>query len=195
MIYEDLIKQYEELTDEEKNIFMKFSVFKDISFKNLEEFIESLKNVKEKLDKISTKIILPQVITVYRAFSIRDEEELIPLSKSNLISTSLDIDECSKYIIPNKGFIHYLYQINLEKNSMVAICPYRILIDNHDRLVLTKENESKEIIISKDNFEFEKVVETKAKFNGNEELNIISINAKNVIIDMNNKKQKGLSRN
>ena len=229
MIYEDLIKQYEELTDEEKNIllvyksrlgrainslnnndleikeiydkykslvenpkniFMKFSVFKDISFKNLEEFIESLKNVKEKLDKISAKIILPQDITVYRAFSIRDEEELIPLSKSNLISTSLDIDECSKYIIPNKGFIHYLYQINLEKNSMVAICPYRILIDNHDRLVLTKENESKEIIISKDNFEIEEVVETKAKFNGNEELNIISINAKNVIIDMNNKKQK-----
>lgn len=231
MIYEDLLKQYEELTEEEKNIllvyksrlsrainslnnndseikeiykrykflvenpqniFMKFSVFKDISFKSLEEFIESLLNVKEKLDKISSKIILSQDITVYRAFSIRDDEELISISKSNLVSTSLDIDECSKYIIPNKGYTHYLYQLNLEKGSLVAICPYRILIDNNDRLVLTKDNDSKEIILSKDNFDFEEVVKTESTFNSDEKLNIISINAKvkNIITDMNNKKQK-----
>lgn len=94
MIYEDLIKQYEALTEEEKNtllvyksrlgrainsldnndleikeiyeryknlvenpknLFMKFSVFKDISFKSLEEFIESLIKVKEKLNEISKK--------------------------------------------------------------------------------------------------------------------------------------------
>lgn len=231
MIYEDLLKQYEELTEEEKNIllvyksrlgrainslnnndseikeiykrykflvenpqniFMKFSVFKDISFKSLEEFIESLLNVKEKLDKISSKIILSQDITVYRAFSIRDDEELISISKSNLVSTSLDIDECSKYIIPNKGYTHYLYQLNLEKGSLVAICPYRILIDNNDRLVLTKDNDSKEIILSKDNFDFDEVVKTESTFNSDEKLNIISINAKvkNIITDMNNKKQK-----
>lgn len=231
MIYKDLLKQYEELTEEEKNIllvyksrlgrainslnnndseikeiykrykflvenpqniFMKFSVFKDISFKSLEEFIESLLNVKEKLDKISSKIILSQDITVYRAFSIRDDEELISISKSNLVSTSLDIDECSKYIIPNKGYTHYLYQLNLEKGSLVAICPYRILIDNNDRLVLTKDNDSKEIILSKDNFDFEEVVKTESTFNSDEKLNIISINAKvkNIITDMNNKKQK-----
>ena len=231
MIYEDLLKQYEELTEEEKNIllvyksrlgrainslnnndseikeiyerykclvenpqniFIKFSVFKDISFKSLEEFIESLLNVKEKLDKISSKIILSQDITVYRAFSIRDDKELISISKSNLVSTSLDINECSKYIIPNKGFTYYLYQINLEKGSMIAICPYRILIDNNDRLVLTKENDSKEIILSKDNFDFEEVVKTESTFNSDEKLNIISINAKvkNIITDMNNKKQK-----
>ena len=231
MIYEDLLKQYEELTEEEKNIllvyksrlgrainslnnndseikeiykrykflvenhqniFMKFSVSKDISFKSLEEFFESLLNVKEKLDKISSKIILSQDITVYRAFSIRDDEELISISKSNLVSTSLDIDECSKYIIPNKGYTHYLYQLNLEKGSLVAICPYRILIDNNDRLVLTKDNDSKEIILSKDNFDFEEVVKTESTFNSDEKLNIISINAKvkNIITDMNNKKQK-----
>ena len=175
-----------------QNIFIKFSVFKDISFKSLEEFIESLLNVKEKLDKISSKIILSQDITVYRAFSIRDDKELISISKSNLVSTSLDINECSKYIIPNKGFTHYLYQINLEKGSMIAICPYRILIDNNDRLVLTKDNDSKEIILSKDNFDFEEVEKTESTFNNNEKLNIISIDAKSkkIITDINNKKQK-----
>ena len=113
---------------------MKFSVFKDISFKSLEEFIESLIKVKEKLNEISKKIILTEDITVYRTFSISNEEELMPLSKANLVSTSLNINECSKYLIPNKGYTHYLYQINLEKGSMVTICPYRILIDNNDRV-------------------------------------------------------------
>ena len=98
MIYEDLIKQYEELTEEEKNtllvyksrlgrainsldnnnleikeiyekykslvenpknIFMKFSVFKDVSFTSLEDFKNSLTEIKEKIDEISSKIILP----------------------------------------------------------------------------------------------------------------------------------------
>ena len=86
MIYEDLIKQYEKLSEEEKNallvyksrlgrainsldnnpleikeiyeqykmllndsknIFMKFTVFKDISFENLEAFKSSLLKTKE----------------------------------------------------------------------------------------------------------------------------------------------------
>lgn len=156
---------------------MKFSVFKDISFKSLENFIESLLKVKEKLNEISKKIILTKDITVYRAFSISDEEELISLSKANLVSTSLNINECSKYLIPNKGYTHYLYQINLAKDSMITICPYRILIDNNDKLTLTKENNSEEIILSKDNYDFEEVMETTTKFTDNEKLNIISIKA------------------
>ena len=107
----------------------------------------------------------------------------MPISKTNLISTSLTMDECSKYLIPNKGYTHYLYQINLEKGSMITICPYRILIDNNDRLTLTEDNNSKEIILSKDNYDFEEVIETTTKFNGNEELNIISINAISKIKD------------
>lgn len=173
----EIYEKYKSLVENPKNIFMKFSVFKDISFKSLEEFIESLIKVKEKLNEISKKIILTEDITVYRAFSISNEEELMPLSKAYLVSTSLNINECSKYLIPNKGYTHYLYQINLEKGSMVTICPYRILIDNNDRLTLTKENASEEIIISKANYDFEEGTETITKFTDNEELNIISVNA------------------
>ena len=185
MIYENLLKQYEELTEEEKNTLL---VYKsrlgrainsldnnDLEIKEIYE--KSLIKVKEKLNEISKKIILTEDITVYRAFSISNEEELMPLSKANLVSTSLNINECSKYLIPNKDYTHYLYQINLEKGSMVTICPYRILIDNNDRLTLTKENGSEEIIISKDNYDFEEVMETTTEFTDNEELNIISVNA------------------
>ena len=87
----EIYEKYKSLVENPKNIFMKFSVFKDISFKSLEEFIESLIKVKEKLNEISKKIILTEDITVYRAFSISNEEELMPLSKANLVSTSLNI--------------------------------------------------------------------------------------------------------
>ena len=194
MIYENLLKQYEELTEEEKNTLLVYKSrlgrainsldnndleIKEIyeKYKSLEEFIESLIKVKEKLNEISKKIMLTEDITIYRAFSISNEEKLMPLSKANLVSTSLNINECSKYLIPNKGYTHYLYQINLEKGSMVTICPYRILIDNNDRLILTKENDSEEIIISKDNYDFEELMETTTEFTDNEELNIISVNA------------------
>lgn len=184
----EIYEKYKSLVENPKNIFMKFSVFKDISFKSLEEFIESLIKVKEKLNEISKKIILTEDITVYRAFSISNEEKLIPLSKANLVSTSLNINECSKYLIPNKGYTHYLYQINLEKGSMVTICPYRILIDNNDRLTLTKENASEEIIISKANYDFEEETETITKFTDNEELNIISVNAISKVKDTKQKR-------
>lgn len=165
------------LLNNPKNIFMKFTVFKDISFENLEAFKSSLLKTKEIVKEASTKIILPEDVTTYRAFSVSKEDELSTLSRTDLISTSLNINECSKYLIPNKGYTHYLYQINLEKGSMVTICPYRILIDNNGRLTLTKENNSEETILFKDNYDFDSVIETTTELNAKEELNIISINA------------------
>lgn len=173
MIYEDLIKQYEALTEEEKNTLLVYKSRLGRAINSLDNNDLEIKEIYEKYKKI----ILTEDITVYRAFSISNEEKLIPLSKANLVSTSLNINECSKYLIPNKGYTHYLYQINLEKGSMVTICPYRILIDNNDRLTLTKENASEEIIISKANYDFEEVTETTTEFTDKEELNIISLNA------------------
>lgn len=71
---------------------------------------------------------------------------------------------------------------------MVTICPYRILIDNNDRLTLTKENASEEIIISKANYDFEEETETITKFTDNEELNIISVNAISKVKDTKQKR-------
>ena len=86
----EIYEKYKSLVENPKNIFMKFSVFKDISFKSLEEFIESLIKVKEKLNEISKKIILTEDITVYRAFSISNEEEL---RKNLVLSTYKQISE------------------------------------------------------------------------------------------------------
>ena len=98
----EIYEQYKMLLNNPKNIFMKFTVFKDISFENLEAFKSSLLKTKEIVKEASTKIILPEDVTTYRAFSISKEDELSTISRTDLISTSLNINECSKYLIPNK---------------------------------------------------------------------------------------------
>lgn len=187
----EIYDEYKKLLDESQNIFIKYTIFKDISFSNYESFKKSLITIKEQLNK-AFKIVLPKDITVYRAISIDSKNKLKPISKDNIISTSLNLDECSIYLRPNKGYKHYLYQINLEKDSLVAICPYRILIYNNSRLVLTKRYENQEIILSKNDYIFEETISTTVKLNNNEELNIICLNAKRKLKDI---KKKGLSRN
>ena len=177
----EIYNEFKRLLDDPQNIFIKYTIFKDISLKDYESFKKSLIPIKQQLNKVF-KIVLPKDTTVYRAVSIDSKNKLKPISKDTIISTSLNLDECSIYLIPNKGYKHYLYQINLEKDSLVAICPYRVLIYNNSRLVLTKKYENQEIILSKDNYVFEETLSTTVKLNNNEELNIICIESVNKIV-------------
>ena len=103
-------------------MFMSFTVFKDVSFSSLDSFKESFINIKNKV--LNINLILDEDTTVYQAFSLSDDSEEELLSKSELISTSLDIDTCDDFLVAgNKR--HYLYQINLKKVGKVAICPTR----------------------------------------------------------------------
>lgn len=158
----DVYDLYKNYLDDTKNIFMKMTVFKDISFDNFDSFKESLRDVKEKLEKVTSKITLPEDITVFRAVSVPKDKELSFISKSEIISTSFSIDECSKFLIPNSN--NYLYQINLKQGSSVAICPYSILINQEThQLSLTQKTDQKEVIISKSNYDFFEILSTDTK--------------------------------
>ncbi len=158
----DVYDLYKNYLDDTKNIFMKMTVFKDISFDNFDSFKESLRDVKEKLEKVTSKITLPEDITVFRVVSVPKDKELSFISKSEIISTSFSIDECSKFLIPNSN--NYLYQINLKQGSSVAICPYSILINQEThQLSLTQKTDQKEVIISKSNYDFFEILSTDTK--------------------------------
>lgn len=158
----DVYDLYKNYLDDTKNIFMKMTVFKDISFDNFDSFKESLRDVKEKLEKVTSKITLPEDITVFRVVSVSKDKELSFISKSEIISTSFSIDECSKFLIPNSN--NYLYQINLKQGSSVAICPYSILINQEThQLSLTQKTDQKEVIISKSNYDFFEILSTDTK--------------------------------
>lgn len=124
---ENIYYKYKKLLSNKENMFMAFTVFKDISFNNIEDFIESLAKTKEIIKNIDMK--LEEDMTVYRAYSVQKNQEEVFLSRSELVSTSLNIDICDDFLINDANYNHYLYKINLEKGSLVSICPYSIVLD------------------------------------------------------------------
>lgn len=167
---------YKEYLENHSNIFMKMTVFKDIDFSDISSFKNSLELVKKKIKDASLKMRLKDDLTVYRALSVSKDDSISFISRSDIISTSTSFDECSKFIIPDSNYKHTLYQINLEKDSPVLICPYSILIKD-GVLSLTQRHDQKEIILLKDNYDFTEVLSTDAKLNDLDNINIVLLDA------------------
>lgn len=172
---EDIYYKYKELLSKKENMFMSLTVFKDVSFDSIDSFIESLVNTKEIIKNIDMK--LEEDMTVYRAYSIPTAQEEMFLSRSELVSTSLDIDNCDDFLINDNNYNHYLYKINLEKGSLVTVCPYSILLDGlTGRLILSKNNTQDEVILNKENYNFEVVKITTRTLEDGSNLEIKTIN-------------------
>ena len=103
---------YKKVLTNPKNMFMNFTVFKDISLDSLESFRESLETINEKIEPLLSKLEIEEPITVYRMISVKKDDKTYFLSKGNIISTSIDIDECLNFCINDNDYNHYLYQIN-----------------------------------------------------------------------------------
>lgn len=168
---------YKEYLENPSNIFMKMTVFKDIDFSDISSFKNSLKLVKKKIEDASLKMRLKDDLTVYRALSVPKDDSVSFISRSDIISTSTSFDECSKFIIPDSNYKHTLYQINLEKDSPVLICPYSILIKD-GVLSLTQRHDQKEIIFLKNNYDFTEVLSTDAKLKDLDNINIVLLDVK-----------------
>lgn len=174
-VVEDIYYKYKELLSKKENMFMSLTVFKDVSFDSIDSFIESLVNTKEIIKNIDMK--LEEDMTVYRAYSIPTAQEEMFLSRSELVSTSLDIDNCDDFLINDDNYNHYLYKINLEKGSLVTVCPYSILLDGlTGRLILSKNNTQDEVILNKENYNFEVVKTTTRTLEDGSNLEIKTIN-------------------
>lgn len=177
---EEIYLQYKKLLTNPKNMFLKLSVFKDISFVDFVSFKESLNRIKSVVEKATEKIFLPEATTVYRVVSVPNSKNLENISKSNLISTSLDMNACGKFLIKplGGGYTHYLYQIFLEKNSRVGICPYAILLDEkEERLIVTQKRDQLELILLKENYVFEEILSSKICLQNGLELNRKEVHA------------------
>ena len=172
----EVYNTYKEYLSNPSNIFMKMTVFKDIDFSDISSFKNSLELVKKKIEDASLKMRLKDDLTVYRALSVSKDDSISFISRSDIISTSTSFDECSKFIIPDSNYKHTLYQINLEKNSPVLICPYSILIKD-GVLSLTQRHDQKEIILLKNNYDFTEVLSTDAKLNDLDNINIVLLDA------------------
>ncbi len=175
-----IYQQYKALVESPQNLFIKLTVFKNIAFDNLNSFKESLRQTLQIIENATYKIILPSPQTVYRVVSVPAQDQVALLSQGNLISTSLDITECEKFLVSdfNKNYHHYLYKIILEPSSPLGICPYAILYDTlNERLLLTQKQDQKELILSKDDYDFEQIDYQEKVLENQETLSIITFQA------------------
>lgn len=177
----EIYNRYKKIIDNPQNIFLKLAVFKDISFNDEISFKESLVQILNLVKQATHKIFLPENTWVYRVVSVPIDENLTIMAKGDLVSTSLDINECEKFLISGLGmkYKHYIYKIHLEKNSIVGICPYAILFDeSQDRIILTQKQDQKEIILSKNEYLFNEMAKNTKLLDNGENLTVITIDAK-----------------
>ena len=99
---ENVYYKYKKLLSKRENMFMIFTVFKDVYFDSIDSFIESLVNTKEIIKNINME--LKKELTVYRTYSILTAQEEMFLSRSELVSTSLDINNCDDFLINDNNY-------------------------------------------------------------------------------------------
>ena len=207
-MYEDLLNQYESLSNQEKNAlliyksrlgivindldnnpdfnkyynfminvlnnpvnaFIKISVFNSLDLTNIDTFTSSIYKVRDLIIEALNKMTINEKITVFRAVSTNSE--INDISKSNIVSTSLSFSETLKFAMAGENI--NIYQINLEKNSKVAIIPYSITFNTKtNQLKLSNNDTQSEIIINKDLYDFENIASE-----SNNNISIIELNAK-----------------
>lgn len=186
--------EYKQIVDDPKNMFLKFSVFKNIDFTDIESFTDSIKKVYIDLDSIRNKMILAEKLLVYRGCSYSDEE--YDISKGNLISTSINSDVVDDFLFTNKK--NKIYKIFLKKGTPVMVTPYSI-VNSYDnevnsimglnsrqlKVVKGNNNSQMEIVLYKDMLDFY-LIENKV-------VDDISIDIMIVDVKENqNKKERGI---
>lgn len=76
----EYITKYEEfkkIIESPENIFIKLSVFQDVSFDSFENFLKSIDVIREKLNCLYGKILLLNDIVLFRCSSIKDKKILV----------------------------------------------------------------------------------------------------------------------
>lgn len=154
-LYNEKYVEFKRIINLPENSFIKYSIFSNISLNTYDSFLNSIKEIQEKIINIP-KIIIPKNIKVYRAVTVTDLNDIYKISTSNLISTSLDVEVTDSFYTNNGQDI--LYQINLHENTPCLIVPYSIKIYENDGkqvLKVQKNDSQKEIILFKDFLNYE----------------------------------------
>lgn len=144
-------ESYKELVNLPVNMFIKKSIFASINFDTIIDFIDSLKKVLQILEH--TTLTLPNDITVYRIVSV-EENKLEEISKSNIISTTINPDILDQFIIHP---YNHLYKIHVKAGAKVLVTPYSIIMNlENERLSVKKDYfGQQEVIVFKNSLEIE----------------------------------------
>ena len=178
---------YKKYLDEPKNLFLKYSVFKDIDPSSMETFVVSLRNTYQTIQSCSDKIRLPKDIYLYRGVAVQDDKKKGQIALSNIVSSSMNPDVCEMFLYsdnPDNTELE-LYQFQVSKGTPVLVCPYSIVIEDRlfNELKIKNEDSQQEIILFKDKTNMDIISKKEVILEDNTILNIYktSVEHKEVI--------------
>lgn len=146
--FEQKFLDYKNILEQSENTFIKYSIFNCVSFDDILLFIESIRKIYFRIISISNKTLLPDKCKLYRDFSYDKNKSF--LSKGNIISTSLNLDNVEDFLFYDLNNV--LYELNVDKNVNALVIPYsikRVQIGDKIILKLNKEDSQQEIILFK----------------------------------------------
>lgn len=124
------INDLRKVLERSENMTIKFSVFHNIHLDNYILLVKDLKEVYHVLLQAREKFILQDDLTVYRGITLNEKENLNSLSRGNIISTSIKLDDVDPFLFHEHS--NFLYVIHLKKGTKLLVSPISLVLTYHD---------------------------------------------------------------
>lgn len=121
----NIFENYKKIVFDNKNITTRYTIFFGIDFTNIFTCMKSLKEVYKTILNAKGKITLKENLTVYRGINLDTPNSPTSLSRGELISTGLKLDDAFTFLL-NKKYNH-LYVIEIEAGINVLVTPYALI--------------------------------------------------------------------
>ena len=147
--------EFKEIMEKPENIFIRLSVFSDISLDSFENFLKSIDLIRKKLKLLYGKIILPNDMVLFRCNSIKEKDSINRISIGDFISTSLDFETAENFF--SYDGLNVTYVINVPAGTPVLVIPYSIKLivkDNKKILKVVANDNQNEVILFNDYMKF-----------------------------------------
>ncbi len=125
--YEKILEDYNQIVNNPKNYFIKYTIFNDIHLDNFLSFIDDVKQILKLLQHAASTITLNDDLVVYRGMTA-NKESIDFMENATCISTSIKLDTAIQFMKQDYTKpIRHLYQIKLHSGIPLFVSPYSIV--------------------------------------------------------------------
>lgn len=149
-------EEFKRIIELPENIFIKMSVFADVSIDSFDNFLKSINVIRQKIKDLYGKIILPSDMILYRCKSIMEKSNINKICIGDFISTSCNFETAENFFSYEGTNVTYVLKV--KTGTPVLIIPYSIKLvmkDNKKILKIVANDDQNEIILFKDNIKID----------------------------------------
>ena len=149
-------EKFKRIIELPENVFIKMSVFADVSIDSFDNFLKSINVIRQKIKDLYGKIILPSDMILFRCKSIKEKSNINKICIGDFISTSCNFETAENFFSYEGTNVTYVLKV--KTGTPVLIIPYSIKLvmkDNKKILKIVANDDQNEIILFKDNIKID----------------------------------------